>query len=440
MLYKYDTSKRDNKAVKTLQLDDVYFDTEIDTTGIPELYKAVPLLYRCIDIRAKSIQSMPYVYVWRGQEYEVAEEIPQPIKLLHKNISEYLYFIEASLCLTGSAYLLRKTNEYGFNPLPICLPSNKIQPFYLGTSDEPDYYQFYDYARTLRFQPDELIVVWYPNFVDTRYAGISPSQVALQSISASYNLDQFTDNFFRRGAIKSVLLQVGSDNPLFQPSQEQINQISNFWRRLVSGVKNAFASNVVTTNVTPIVIGDGLRDIEYAAISNQKREEIAIAFGVPLTLVVPASANYATANQEYLSYYTTTIIPEANFIAKCLTNELLSQYDIELVFKPERLEVMQENETNKAMNISKLVYSGIMSINEARVMLGMCPVEEEQAVSEMDSKYDDLISVDRGEKIPASYQEDVGRDTENTDTEQQFTQDTPLNPLLEEKMKSLRSM
>jgi HK97 family phage portal protein len=385
MFYKH-TAK---DGIKSYTLDDFLNDedyTSEQSLHSPiDLYNTVPTLYRCIDIRAKTIASFPIKYMWRGKEYDPANEIPQPIRLWHSKVKDYLYFIEASLALTGSAYMLRNTNEYGFNPLPVCIPSNTITPYYSTHSFEPEYYRFTAHNVYSELQPEDVIVIWYPNITNTRYPGQSPASIALSSSDAMANMDTFTTNFFRRGAIKATLLSVGGDNPLATPTREQLNQLETWWSKLVNGVKNAWNTGVTTAQVTPMTIGDGLKDMDFQAIATQKQEEITIAMGVPMALLLPSSSNYATAKEERLSFYQNTLIPEAEFIAERLNNTFLDEYNIELKFNFKQLEVLQDMETEKAINLQRLVYGGMISVNEARAMLGYPPIETNEPV---DFNYD----------------------------------------------------
>jgi len=391
MFLKHDKAKHN---IKSLTLDDFLreedYYTDNSLHSYPLLYNSVPTLYRCVDIRAKTISAIPIIYQWRGKEYNPNDEVPQPIREFHKNLKDYLFYIEASLCLSGSAYLLRNTNEYGFNPLPISIPPNSITPYYSTNAFAPDYYIFNAYNITTNIEHKDIIAIWYPNIVDTRYPGISPVQVALASSDAMYNMDTFTTNFFKRGAIKATLLTVGSDNVLDKPTREQLSQLEQWWSKLVSGVKSAWNTAVTSANVNPMSVGDGLKDMEYGTISEQKREEITIAMGVPLSLLIPSSANYATAKEERLSFYENTIIPEATFIAEELNRTFFYEYGIELSFQFNKLEVLQEKEVDKAANVQKLVYGGIITINEAREMMGY-PIED--CYNTVDT--DNLVSIER---------------------------------------------
>jgi HK97 family phage portal protein len=371
-----------NEGIKSYTLDDFLreddYISEQSLHSPIDLYNIVPTLYRCIDIRAKTIASFPVKYRWRGKEYDPNNEVPQPIRLWHTRIKDYLFYIEASLALTGAAYMIRQTNEYGFNPMPVCIPASDITPYYSTNAFEPDYYRFSAYNVYSEVQPEDIVVIWYPNLTNTRYPGQSPARVALSSADAMANMDTFTTNFFRRGAIKATLLSVGGDNPLATPTREQLSQLETWWSKLVNGVKNAWSTGVTTAQVTPMTVGDGLKDMDFQAIATQKQEEITIAMGVPMALLLPSSSNYATAKEERLSFYMNTLIPEAEFIAEQLNTKFLNEYNVELVFNFKQLEVLQEMETEKAINLQRLVYGGMISVNEAREMLGYSPIEDNE--------------------------------------------------------------
>ena len=59
----------------------------------------------------------------------------------------------------------------------------------------------------------------------------------------------------------------------------------------MSGIKNSFSSAVVNADaVTPVVIGEGLAELSNATLTGEKRQDIAQAFGIPMTMMFSESA------------------------------------------------------------------------------------------------------------------------------------------------------
>tara|TARA_S200002703_G_scaffold145498_1_gene139894 strand:- start:709 stop:1260 length:552 start_codon:yes stop_codon:yes gene_type:complete len=95
------------------------------------------------------------------------------------------------------------------------------------------------------------------------------------------------------------------------------------------------------------------------------------------------AANFATAKQDDVSFYTKTIIPQANRIAMKLNRSIFAQTGYRISFEPQRLETLQRHEVEKATSLSQLTGGApILTVNEARAMLGFDPIDgsAEQAV------------------------------------------------------------
>jgi len=94
---------------------------------------------------------------------------------------------------------------------------------------------------------------------------------------------------------------------------------------------------------------------------------------VPHSLLFSSAANYATARQDDLHFYDKTILPQARRIESALNAQVFAPLGVRLRFAPERLELYQELEAQKADKLAALVNAGILTREEARVELGLNP-------------------------------------------------------------------
>lgn len=161
------------------------------------------------------------------------------------------------------------------------------------------------------------------------------------------------------------------------PQPEQVQKLEAWWKRFVSGVKNAWQSVVISEALNPVVIGDGLADLDTEKIIEPRRQDVATALGVPYTLLSPASANYATAREERLTFIKSTIVPECILIQDILNAQVLNTVGLRMEFDPLLLEEMQQSEFEKTMSLVPLYDAGILTKNEIRAALGYEPVEDE---------------------------------------------------------------
>ena len=170
------------------------------------------------------------------------------------------------------------------------------------------------------------------------------------------SMEAFMTGYFERGMIKATLLKY--TEPM---SRDEADRVKEWWRRVVTGIKNAFATEVVRGDFDTLVIGEGLKDLENTALTAEQREEICTAMGVPQIKVTANAANYATKQGDDLSFIQDTIAPECRWLAAVINKQLLGPMGLRLVFKPEALPMMQEDETQRASSLKMLVEAGMSS-------------------------------------------------------------------------------
>jgi phage portal protein BeeE len=216
---------------------------------------------------------------------------------------------------------------------------------------------------------DEVVCFWQPSLSAEIGPGVAPARVALTAAGVLHNLDRFADGFFRRGAIKATLLSVEGN-----PSRAELDRLEAWWRRLVQGVRRAWESIAIRSTVKPVVIGDGLNDTVSEELTRQRREDVCAALGVPHSLLSADAANYATSQQDTLNFYQQTVIPQCLLIEEAINEQLIAPLGLRWRCLPERLEVFQAAEMQKASAVAQLVGQPVMTVDEGRALLGLSPL------------------------------------------------------------------
>lgn len=363
------------RATKNISLDeDVLFTTLSTSTGthkIQSLYQKVPYLFRAIDLRAKGVQSVP-LRLLKGNR-DVSHNIIYTDFILP--FTANLYRIEATLCMYGVCYYT-KDIEKGI-----------LKPYWLNPYNTKPHYENgkglirFDYygsleskygTKHIKFLPDELIIFSTPSIIsDSVYDGVSSAIIALASSETLNNIDTFANNFFSNGAIRATILSVDGN-----PTQKHKEELRSWWSSMLSGISRAFNVAVLSNKVQPVVVGDGLADLKDSDLTERREKHIAAAFGIPHSLLSADSANFATSQSDRLNFYNTTIIPELNFILDCYNEQFLNQFGLKLEAAPEKLEIFQSQELEKAQAISVLI-DKVITQNEARELLGKQPISTE---------------------------------------------------------------
>jgi len=327
-------------------------------------YRVVPYLYRAVDVRARSVSGMPWVLERGGAD--VAGDARYAG--LVREMRQRLYLTESSLCLYGAAYWLKERNRAGLNVTPRWLVPGSVTPRFDVQAGLVGFDRAVGSA-VQRFSVDEVVCFWLPNVAGELGPGVAPAQVALTAAQALHHLDEFVDGFFRRGAIKATLLTVEGN-----PPRSELDRLESWWRRMVSGVRNAWQSVAVRSTVKPVTIGDGLSDIESRELVVQQRENVCAALGVPHSLLSADAATYATAQQDKLTFLTETVLPQARFLEEVMNAQVCEPLGVRFRFQPERLEEMQQFELQKAQAVMALVGGPVLTVDEARALLGYGPV------------------------------------------------------------------
>lgn len=329
----------------------------------------VPTLYRAIDIRAKAVAGMPFRLERNGADVTNDDDM----RLLIKRLRNLLYLTEASLCCYNAAYWELGTNRAGRNLTPFWLATPTIQP---DITSQEGLKGFYRTGGTFGYmQPRQVCYFWGPSIAVEIGADplLAPVAVTLGAAGLLYSLERFASGFFQRGAVKVTLLTVEGN-----PKQDEIEKLDSWWKRMVSGVKNAFGSVVIRSSVKPVVIGSNVNETSAPALTKLSREDVAIGMGVPMSLLFSNALAGGTAAAERLNFYDFTVVPECeHVIDEPLNARYLDQLGLRLIWTPEKLEVYQSAELSKAQSLAQLTGGQlIITVDEARERLELPPLAD----------------------------------------------------------------
>jgi len=352
---KYNTA---TKSVSTSPLDDFWYQDakSDDDTDPASLFRAVPWLYRGVQLRANAVAAMPFV-VMRGEtEIDSSDDYQNALGWL-PNPRRLFYMTEAALCCFGAGYWWNERNRVATKAVRYVVPST-VEPVieadglkgFIRTAN----------GRRVQVPPETLTYFWQPDpWVELGPPMSSPVMAAIAASGVLYNLNQFSAAYFKRGAIKATLLTVQG-----APVAQERDRLKTWWRQLVSGVKNAWTTEIVNADaVTPVVIGEGLAELANAELTAEKRQDIAQALGIPQAVMFSESAKglggAGVANADERRFYADTVIPDCIAIADAVNEQKLAAQGLRLVFRPETLDVFQEDEAARATAFSAYVSAGL---------------------------------------------------------------------------------
>jgi hypothetical protein len=254
----------------------------------------VPIVYRGMLLRANCVASIPFDLVndKTGDVVDSTDDwqnvcgfLPNPQRLFWK--------IEAGWVVAGRSYIYQSKNAYNipkvYKPLApkaISYDTDKnvftrqvnghdlVYPPALDENDKP--------ARG-----ESIVALWMPDPDVEKGPPLKyPGKAALQAMGVLFNMDEAATGFFKRGMLHAMLFSVP---PGTTPSDKEMldDKIKNF----LTGIKNAWRSLLINFDIIKMTdIGGDLSSLANIPLTKEKREDVSIALGIPMSKLFTESA------------------------------------------------------------------------------------------------------------------------------------------------------
>ena len=334
-------------------------------------YQAVSWVRRCVEVRCNALSSIPVKYYVGdapvkavppndGEKAPAAEETEWEYSDLMPHI---LWMTEAALQVYGAAYWLRLRNPFGFEKGYRWLYPPSIKPVYDKRRG------LTHFERRVNGEPETLplnqsVYVWTPNLASEIGPGKGWLSAILTEGGIARNMNTFASDFFARGAMPGTVLSVEGN-----PPQAELDRLEQWWKRFVGGVKRAWETVAVRATVTPIVVGYPTDQLAMPELLNMVRQQIAVAAGVPQTMLEDA-ANFATATEHHQAFYSETVVPEAVIIEAALNTQIFAPLGLRCVIDWQSLDIFQQDEAERGAALAQYVNAGV-PLDLAMEMLGV---------------------------------------------------------------------
>lgn len=335
-------------------------------------YGLVPWLFRAVRLRAQGVSRMPFTLEANGVDVTDSPEFENIVSGMKRR----LFLTEASKTLTGAAYWIKETNQYGLNLTPRWVVPKSIQPI----GNELTGLQYFNRTsgKLGRLEIDQVVYFWNENFDCEYLPGAGEASVALAAASMLYALDAFTANFFQQGAVKVTVFPVPVGT-----QKEEVEKFQNFLQRRLTSVRNAFKMFVIRAadKLSPIVIGSDIKDTQAPELTDIQRVNVAAALGVPQSVIEGRSSDDSNSRSEKTAFVTDTLIPECEFIAEVANDQFFKPFGVKLKFHPDRLDIMQAIQLDQITAVSTAVGGPVLTQDEGRDLLGYKPLNQPKPVS-----------------------------------------------------------
>lgn len=311
-------------------------------------YERIPVIRRGVDILADSLLHVPHaIETADGEEGEwpFVEELDS---LLSATAKAYL--------IEGAAYWEKIKNRVQVTGVQWLNPTTMKVEFVGRRQDGTLGLKFTQEIGS--GQPktwDETQMVYFRQWQlsDDIEPGKSIVMCVLDSANLTYYITRFAKTFFEQGA-QPTLLVIADGNP----QDEEVKRVESFFKRMISGVNNAFRVLGLKNAWDIKVVTPPMDTLAMPELSEYSIRQVAIGMGIPETMLTDA-ANYATAAQHDTQFWQNSILPLAEMLAGVINKSLLVPMGLKLCFYPEMMDVFQEDEAQRAQSLQALTASGL---------------------------------------------------------------------------------
>lgn len=373
-------------------------DSRADRAAAQAFYETVAWLFRCVKLRQSAISRVPWVIAKGDKEIWESGSLvpPQELQFL-TGLPRLIARTEGALCLSPEAFWFREKNRVKTTSLRFLTPSS-VTPIWDAEKGLVGFDRQLS-TQKKRLGLDEIVYFALENPMHETIPGRPPAQAAMSAAGVLYNVDSFASAFFERGAIKPTILTAPQGTP-----ESEKSKLRSWWRRAFQGIANAWNTEVIAAEVKPIIIGEGIAELGNVTLTNEKKEEIATALGIPHSKVFSNAANYATAQVDVENFLLDTIIPSLSLLAETINTEILYPLGYSMQLRPQEMPIFQEDENQRAQSWATLVNGG-MRRSVAAEILGM-NLPSGMEYSELDEPSPvrlEIAPIEEPEPIPAKY-------------------------------------
>lgn len=268
--------------------------------------------------------------------------------------------------LTGNAYWYIYKNKLGV-PSEIWPLPPQFMKIVGSTTDIIAGYVYQKGQMKIPFDAEEIIHFKFYNPNGTLY-GVGPLAAIMDSYIDDRNIRTFESTLMKNMGRPEAVLQ--STEPM---NDADFKRIKARWNQQYGGVKKVGQTMILENGLTYTPITFTPREMNYVVGRKMNREEIAAAFGVPMSKLTTEDVNRANAGAGNWQYQNDTIEPRLRRIEETINEKLMPMYD-------ENLFVAYDSTlpADRAFNLTERtshLSSYVTTINEEREKLGLEKVE-----------------------------------------------------------------
>lgn len=343
--------------------------------AITEGYKSSTWVYVCINLRMKSVASVP----WRVEQRMNGEWVDSPNHPLQAiltqpnpemDFNELMRLSMSQLDLAGNTYWIKaRAGDDNTGKLVFLYPVPKPYRMQVKSGDAftKALYRYDDGGKRVDFQPENIVHFAYTN-PDNMLFGMSPLQAGSRCVDIDVQAARFQHISMGNRGVPDGIISMKDD----APTMDKFEQMREIVKKQYTGASNARVPWIMFNGQWQQM---SLSAAELDFINSRKftREEICALYSVPPPMVGiydnATLANIQTARQ---IFWHDTIIPLLDELSSHLNHALVPEFgrqsDLRIVYDTTNVQVLQENYSAKVDNAVKLFGIGV-PLNEINRVL-----------------------------------------------------------------------
>lgn len=394
-------SRKDSQVLPLVVVNQIGRPVRQERPGYVELskegYQKNVVAFRCINLIASAIARLPLCLYERSSngpkeivEHPVLKLLRHPSPM--STCSELLHAFVAYRMIKGDAFLeIARAND----GTPVYLYAHRPDRFAVvpGENGMPSSYRLIVNGRERDFPVSVIgksdVVHWKRFNPLSDWYGMSPLEAASYEIDQINEANDWNYSLLRNSAQPSGVLQMTpSQHSNGVMTATQRGELQRMLQEHFSGAKN---------NGRPLVLEGGLewksaawthKEMDFLENKKVSKVDVALVFGVPSQLIgIQDSQTFANYEQANLSFYTDTVLPEADSLCDLLNHRLLPLFG-----ESERLYFEIDRDRVDALSplrdkLWERAKSPFLTPNEAREMLGYGRYEPKETTLAADRLY-----------------------------------------------------
>ncbi len=381
-------------------------------------YLKIAAVWRCVNIIAGTMAGLEWRIVRKLPEGKTEQAWQHPLRImLNEKIndeyspSDFWTSLIAWRLLTGNGYAEIVRDGAGRAVQMYVIESNRVQP-----ARDADGRLIYRINQADGGQVDVAArnIFHIKGLSPTGAAGYSLSDAGAETFKINTVIERWSGNYFAKAMAPSGVINVNREDPM---TAEEMFALQSMFTKSMSGPDSAVKPFIATDGVTYQAITHAPEQAQFLETRRFMVTEVARFFGVPPSMLFSRDAQVRSDTEEQSrEFVNLTLIPIARSLEQQVNMKLVAMpltYKCSLDFR----NLLRADTASRAQYYTAMRAAGILTINEARQMEGLDPVDSRGDVLTSQVQYQP-IGPDGAPSAPQSGEPGESGQSGNTDENQ----------------------